>query len=89
MYIMAEKKQIIKSFSLSDEENAFVEENKLSPTAIIRTKVQELMEFRRVSPEYVQELQRKLNNWIKIGNDQREFIERKGILDEFLKEMGV
>lgn len=85
---MAEKKQNIRSITLSDAENAFVDENKISPTAVIRTKVQELMEFRNIKPEYVQELQKKLDNWVKLANEQRDWIEKKGLLDEFLKEKG-
>ncbi len=41
--------QIIKTISLSPEEDKFITENKVSPTRLIRNKLQEMMEFEKTA----------------------------------------
>lgn len=76
--------QIIKTISVSKEEDVFMTENKVSPTRIIRNKLQEMMEFAK-NGEQNAELLRKLNNWKETTEKYRDFLEKKGLIDEFLE----
>lgn len=79
--------QKIISVSISKLEDEFMAENNISPTRLIRNKVQEMIEFQRNrgSPDLIKELNNKIENWKEIAEKQRDFITEKGLIDEFVQ----
>lgn len=78
----------IHSISLSEEQSTFLEEQNISPSNIIQQKIEELMQMSRITGEQFKEANRKAEAWRKIAEEARVFIEKKGLLDEWLAERG-
>ena len=75
--------------SLTPEEIAFVEEKDLSPTGLLKEKIHEIQALNVHSEKFLKEEIRKREAWQETSNKQRDFIERKGLMDEYLKENGI
>lgn len=69
----------ITTISLTSEEKMFLEENNLSPTALIKGKIADIKEFR------AKPLLDKIERFANMCDRYREFIEKKGLLEEFLR----
>lgn len=81
-YIMAQK---IKTVSVSKEEEEFLDQNNISPTRLLRNKIQEMMDFQNNSARE-RELLTKINNLVKSIQKHVAFLDSRGILDEFLEQ---
>jgi len=81
LYIMG---QIIKTISVSKAEDEFLINNNISPTRLIRNKVQEMMEFKGSSAE-VKDLQNRIQRIMQNLQKHADFIAKKGLTDEFLE----
>jgi hypothetical protein len=75
-----------KMFSVTcpNDMGVFIEEKELSPSSIFQTAVQQIMDSCKISEEFVKELQRRIEGLSSTLNKQREFIEEKGLMDDFL-----
>lgn len=76
--------QIIKSISISREEDEFLTKNNISPSKLIQNKVREMINFqleKAQSPELLKKIQRLAETIQK----QADFINEKGLLDEFIE----
>lgn len=78
----------LKTISVTPEQEQFIEENNLSPSLLIQAKVQEMMELSQVTGEQLKEEIRKREIWQETARKLRAFVERKGLMNEFLKEEG-
>ena len=65
----------ITSISLTEAQKSFLEEHNLSPTALIKGKIEEIQDNMKVSMEKYREIQRRLNVFIKNFEHALEFIE--------------
>lgn len=76
----------ITTISLTDEDKQIIERYNLSPTALIKERLAQFKEFETKGANNLRELNNRLTAWI--GNHERIrlFIEKKGLLDEYLKE---
>jgi len=77
-----------KTVSITPEQDQFIEENDLSPSGLLQQKIMELIESSKISASRLKEEVRKMESWKDIAIEAREFIERKGLLDEYMKEQG-
>lgn len=71
---------IIKTVSLTPEEVDFLEINNISPTALLKSKIDEIKTFR------AKPLLDKIDRLLEQMHKYTEFLEKKGLIDEFLKE---
>ena len=74
--------QIIKSISISREEDEFLTKNNISPSKLIQNKVREMINFqleKKQSPELLAKIQRLVETIKK----QTAFMDKKKILEEF------
>ena len=74
---------IIKSFSLSEDENRMMEELNLSPTALIKSKLEEIKQSQSVTIELLKETQRQRDKFREKMTKAIEFITSKNLYDEF------
>lgn len=70
----------ITTISLTQEEKEFLDTNNLSPTALIKGKLAEIREFR--AQPLLDRIERLLNHMERY----RVYLEKKGLLDDFLKQ---
>lgn len=70
----------ITTISLTTEEKNFLDENNLSPTALIKGKIAEIKEFR--AKPLLDRIERLLTQMSKYS----EFLDKKGLLDEFIRQ---
>lgn len=70
----------ITTISLSPDDKSFLEENNLSPTALIKGKINEIREFR------AKPLLDRIERLLAYMEKYRLFLEKKGLMDEFLKQ---
>jgi len=77
-----------KTVSITPEQDQFIEENNLSPSGLLQQKIMELMESSRISASRLKEEIRKMESWKDLATKAREFIEKEGLLDKYMKEQG-
>ena len=77
-----------KTISLTNEQDEFLIEKNLSASAIFQGAVDNLMEMSKVSGVQLREEIRKRENFQKVAEDARKFIEKKGLMEEYLKDKG-
>jgi hypothetical protein len=75
----------ILSVSITKEQKNFLEDTKISPSALLQDAINKSIDFHKVSFEKMQEINRKLENWMQISFKYRDFINSKGLMEEFLK----
>ena len=75
---------IITTISYSSEIEQFIRENNLKPSKIVQEKVMEMIESAKVSNKMIQELNRKIAFLQQTIEKQRNFIEAKGLMDDFI-----
>lgn len=73
------------SVSITQEQETFVQDMKLSPSKMLQGCINELMESQRVNQKVVDELKLRIKNFQEVVNKQRDFIESRGLMDEFFK----
>lgn len=78
--------QIIKTISVSKEEDDFISDNNISPTRLLRNKVQEMIEFSQRGGNYNKQLEQKISRLQEIIKGYSNFLENKGLIDEFLEK---
>ncbi len=71
---------IITTISLTTDEKNFLDENNLSPTSLIKGKINEIREFR--AKPLLDRIERLLTQMSRYT----EFLDKKGLLDEFMKQ---
>lgn len=76
----------ITTVSLNSDDIEIIEKYNLSPTALIKERIAEFREAFINSMKHEQELQQKITRILETMGKYRDFLERKGLLDEFLKE---
>lgn len=79
--------QIIKTVSVSKQEDEFMIANNISPTRLLRNKVQEMITFSQTDSKVIFELEKKIKNLVEMCEDYRRFINRKKLTEEYLKEV--
>jgi len=77
--------QVIKTISLSPAEDKFITDNKISPTRLIRNKLQEMIEFERNGAQN-KELIAKVGRMKDTIQAYADFLNKKELIDEFLEE---
>lgn len=77
--------QIIKTVSVSKEEDDFLVANNISPTRLLRNKVQEMIEFQKGqgSLDELHLLKAKIPQLVETITRYAQFLDKKGILEEF------
>lgn len=78
--------QIIKTISLSKQENDFILERNISPTRIIRNFIQERMDTHPQGSAKIKELNQKVERLAEIIKEYVDFIEKRGLIDEFISQ---
>lgn len=76
--------QIIKSISISKEEDDFLTENQISPSRIIQNKVQEMISF-RLGRDNSPELLAKIQRLLETIEGYSKYLKEKGLLEEYCK----
>jgi hypothetical protein len=71
---------MITTISLTDSEKEFIDQNNLSPTLLIKTKLAEIQEFR--AKPLLDRIERLLAQLEKYST----FLDKKGLLEEFCKQ---
>jgi hypothetical protein len=75
------------TITITKEQEEFLNDNSdISLSAITQSAISERMEMMKISIASLKEAQRKIENWMKIVDKMREFITKKGLFDEYLKE---
>jgi hypothetical protein len=75
----------IRSISLSEEDDKFVSELNLSPTALIKSKIDEIRETSKISLELLKEMERQRDTWHKNFEKAVEFLKNKELYNEFFE----
>lgn len=73
------------TISLDDDVHNFILENNLSCSEILRMHIKELMSYADKSKAYVKELEGRLEKFGKQIEARRDFLTKKGLIDEFLQ----
>lgn len=76
--------QIIKTISVSKEEDQFLIDNNISPTRLIRNKIQEMMKFQYENKDN-KPLYEKIDRMRKMIDSYAKFLENRGLSDEFMQ----
>lgn len=76
---------VILSVSIDSKQKAFLEEIKVSPSALLQRCINELMQNTEISKEYVQKLQSRMSMLQETITKQGEFINNKGLWEEYMK----
>ena len=75
------------SVSISSEQQMFLDETKTSPSRLLQSKIDELIESHKVSRTLVMEKERKIAFLQQTIDKQRNFIEAKGLMPEFFENV--
>jgi len=73
----------IRSISLSEEDNKLVDELNLSPTALIKSKVEEIRETSKISISLLQETMRQRDKFRENFQKAMKFITEEGLYDKY------
>jgi hypothetical protein len=76
----------ILSVSLSNDQITFIDEMGLSPSKLLQSKIEETIENYKVTAEELKKQQHKINFLMETINKQRDFIEAKGLMNEFCEK---
>jgi len=76
----------ILSVSISTEQQMFLNEMGLSPSALLQKAIDECIESYKVTAEELKKQQHKINFLMETINKQRDFIEAKGLMNEFCEK---
>jgi len=79
---------ITKTISLTKEQDDFINEQNISPSGIFQDKINEIMQMSKVTGAQLREEVRKRDIFQKLCEQARIFIEKKGLLNDWLKEQG-
>jgi len=77
--------QKIISVSVSKEEEQFIFDNNISPTRLLRNRIQEMMEFQKNGLNN-KEAYAKIERMQEIITGYTSFLEKRGLIDEFLEK---
>jgi hypothetical protein len=75
----------ILSVSISEQQKAFIDENQVSPSAVLQEGLNQMIESFKVSAVQLQELRRKIDFLQKTIDKQRNFIESKNLMEDYVK----
>ena len=75
-----------KMFSVTCPETmaTFISEKEISPSYVFQQGIQQIMDASKISEEFVKELNRKIERLSSTIDKQRDFIEAKGLINEFI-----
>lgn len=76
---------VILSVSVEQRQKEFLDEVKLSPSAILQRAINEMMERQEVSKEYVEALRKNMGFLQKTITKQGTFIDKNGLMQEYLR----
>ena len=65
-----------------------MEEENLSPSKMLQTRIDEMMTHGLITPKMIKELNRKVDVWKNISIKFRDFLDKKDMLEEFQKNDG-
>ena len=71
-----------------EQEEFLLDHPDLKLSKIAQKGIEELIQNYNISTTEIKDMQKKITNWQNIANKQRDFIERKGLMDDMLKEDG-
>ena len=75
----------IVTVNLTEADKKFLDENKdLSPTKLLRDKIEEVRQDYKIDPSTIKELNRKIKTWAMLADKQRQYIEGKGLIEDFM-----
>lgn len=69
---------------MSDFQKNFLIENRISPTRLLQKAINEAIENQKMFR--AENISEKIASWRKVTYQYRDFLEKKGLLDEFLGE---
>lgn len=72
------------SVSISKEQSDFIDEMDISPSKLLQDSINVAMENTKISQKVLDEFKRKILALQDTLNMQRTFIERKGLMDDFI-----
>lgn len=75
---------IIISVSIDKRQAEFIRDTKLSPSAVLQRSLNEMIQRCEVSPEYVKQLQQNMSLLQKTITKQGTFIDKHGLMQEYL-----
>lgn len=78
--------QIIKTVSVSKEEEEFLTDNNISPTALLRNRVREMMEEQKPNFEIIKNLNRRITALQDLIKKYVNFLEVEGLNDKFIQQ---
>lgn len=76
------------SISLTAQEKEWLDDMDISPTALMKQKISEMMTSSLVQRKRIKELEEKVENFVKRIEDVYSFLEEKGLSDEYLSRNG-
>jgi len=74
------------SVSITSEQASFIEEMDLSPSKLLQARIDEIQESNKVNVKQIQDRERKIAFLMETINKQRDFIEAKGLMNEFCEK---
>lgn len=74
------------SVSITSEQAEFLQEMDLSPSKLLQSRIDEILESNKVNVRQIQEKERKIAFLMETINKQRDFIEAKGLMNEFCEK---
>ena len=74
------------SVSITSEQAEFLQEMDLSPSKLLQSRIDEILESNKVNVRQIQEKERKISFLMETINKQRDFIEAKGLMNEFCEK---
>jgi hypothetical protein len=80
------KMTIIISVSISESQNTFLKDTKISPSALLRSAINEKMANCDYIPENYKELKRRCEVLAAMNKEKEDFIIKRRLDDEFLEE---
>lgn len=76
------------SISLTAQEKEWLDDMEISPTALMKQKITEMMTSSIAQRKRIKELEEKIENFVKRIDGLYSFLEEKGLTDEYLNRNG-
>jgi len=73
------------SVSITPQQKQFIDEMAISPSELLQDCINQQIESNKVSVKLLEELNRKIAVLREVIDKQRDFIESKGLMDDFIK----
>jgi len=68
--------------SVSEDDDILLEEMNISPSALIKSKIEEIRLSSKITLGQLDEANRKISSWMALARKYQAFLESKGLLNE-------